>query len=515
LPVDRVLHQDTAAPSPECHPDTHPYGTRLKHNIRIPKKRTDDTVAWSVVKSPTEPTNYRIAMENPFWRQAMNDEFQALLKNKTWHLIPPNPTLNLIDCKWVFRLKQLPNGSIDRYKARLVAKGFNQQYGVDYDETFSPVVKPTTIRLLLSLAVSRGWSMRQIDIQNAFLHGILNEDVYMKQPPGFLDSKHPDYVCKLDKALYGLKQSPRAWFSRLSSKLIQLGFTASKADVSLFIFNQDGIQIYILIYIDDIIILSSSTVATDKLLVQLRDDFAVKDLGQLSYFLGIEVHHTSDGIVLLQRKYIHDLLSRTNMLSSNGVPTPMLPTEKLSLDGGEKLSSDDATKYRSVVGALQYLLLTRPDISFSVNRVCQFMSAPTDVHWGAVKRILRYLHATMDFGLRFSRRGSSLLSAFSDADWAGNPDDRRSTGGYVIFFGGNLVSWSSRKQATVSRSSTKSEYKAVADATAEVIWNLEFRNHVLLLSGVTILVLRIYRPIRFFIVAPSILKLIITLSVNV
>ena len=167
--------------------------------------------------------------------------------------------------------------------------------------------------------------MRQIDIQNAFLHGILNEDVYMKQPPGFLDSKHSDYVCKLDKALYGLKQSPRAWFSRLSSKLIQLGFTASKADISLFIFNQDGIQIYILIYVDDIIILSSSTVATDNLLVQLRDDFAVKDLGQFSYFLGIEVHHTSDGIVLLQREYIRDLLSRTNMLSSNGVPTPMLP----------------------------------------------------------------------------------------------------------------------------------------------------------------------------------------------
>jgi len=409
-------------------------------------------------------------MEHPLWRQAMDDEFQALLTNKTWHLVPPRAGLNVIDCKWVFKLKQKPDGSIDHYKARLVAKGFKQQYGVDYDDTFSPVVKPTTIRLLLSLAVSRGWPIRQIDIQNAFLHGLLHEDVYMKQPPGFVDSQHPDYLCKLDKSLYGLKQAPRAWFSRLSSKLLQLGFTASKADVSLFIFNKAGIQMYILIYVDDIIIVSSSSMATKRLLAQLQADFAVKDLGTLSYFLGIEVRHTSHGLVLTQRKYIQDLLSRTNMLTSKGVSTPMVPSEKLLLDSGDKLSPEDTTRYRSVVGALQYLSLTRPDISFCVNRVCQFLSAPTTVHWAAVKRILRYLHDTADMGLCFTKSGSSLLSAFSDADWGGNPDDRRSTGGYAIFFGGNLISWSSRKQPTVSRSSTEAEYKAVADATAELIW---------------------------------------------
>lgn len=158
------------------------------------------------------------------------------------------------------------------------------------------------------------------------------------------------------------------------------------------------------------------------------------------------------------------------MHSSNGVPTPMLPSDKLTLQSGDRLSADDSTRYRSVVGALQYLSLTRPDISFCVNRVCQFMSAPTTVHWAAVKRILRYLHDTTNFGLSFTKSGSLLLSAFSDADWAGNPDDRRSTGGYAIFFGGNLVSWSSHKQPTVSRSSTEAEYKAVANATAEIIW---------------------------------------------
>jgi hypothetical protein len=409
-------------------------------------------------------------MHHPSWRQAMVDEFQALIRNKTWHLIPPREDLNVIDCKWVFKLKRKADGTIDCHKARLVAKGFNQQYGIDYDETFSPVVKPATIRLLLSLAVTRGWVIRQIDIQNAFLHGYLHEDVYMHQPPGFVDSKYPNYLCKLDKSLYGLKQAPRAWFSRLSDKLINIGFSPSKVDVSLFILKKQDIRIYMLIYVDDIIIISSSNAAVTRLLHQLRDDFVVKDLGSLHYFLGIEVRHTLQGVFLIQRKYIQDLLTRTNMLNSKGVPTPMLPKDKLSLHGGTPLSSEDATRYRSVVGSLQYLALTRPDISFCVNRVCQFLSAPTTEHWSAVKRILRYLHDTIDQGLYFTKSGSSLLSAFSDADWARDSDDRRSTGGFAIFFGGNLISWSSRKQQTVSRSSTEAEYKAIADATAELIW---------------------------------------------
>jgi hypothetical protein len=202
------------------------------------------------------------------------------------------------------------------------------------------------------------------------LHGVLDEDVYMKQRLGFEDSAHPKFLCKLDKSLYSLKQAPLAWFSRLSGTLIKLGFQALKADVSLFIFNQDDLQIYILIYVDDIIIVSSSSSATDKLLQQLCHEFAVKDLGRLNYFLGIEVHHTSLGLILMQHKYIRDLLLRTNMDTSKGVSTPMLPADKLSVHDGDPLSPENATKYRSVVGALQYLSLTWPNISFSVNRVC-------------------------------------------------------------------------------------------------------------------------------------------------
>lgn len=221
---------------------------------------------------------------------------------------------------------------------------------------------PTTIRLLLSLVVSHNWSLRKIDIQNAFMHGVLHENVYMKQPLGFEDKQHPEFSCKLDKSPYGLKQAPRAWFSRLSGALLKLDFHASKFYVSLFIFNQDHLHIYILIYVDDIIIVISSSLATNKLLHQLSHDFAIKYLDRLSYFLGIEVHFNSMGLLLTQSKYIHDLLMCTNMDNSKGVNTPMLLTGKLSLHDGKPLSSEDTTKFLSIVGTLQYRSFTRPDI---------------------------------------------------------------------------------------------------------------------------------------------------------
>jgi histone deacetylase 1/2 len=252
--------------------------------------------------------------------------------------------------------------------------------------------------------------------------------------------------------------------------LQSLGFSPSKADVSLFIYKHGSVTIYILVYVDDIIVVASSAQAADQLLVQLRQTFPVKDLGRLGFFLGIEVKHQQDGLHLSQQKYITDLLAKTNMTQAKTVSTPMASSEKLSRHVGVPLSAEEMTRYRSTVGALQYLTLTRPDISFSVNKVCQFLSAPTDVHWSAVKRILRYLKFTMSYGLLLQKSSTTLLSGFADADWAGCPDDRRSTGGHAIFLGGNLVAWSSRKQPTVSRSSTEAEYKSVANATAEIIW---------------------------------------------
>lgn len=411
------------------------------------------------------------ALADANWCAAMHTEHEALLRNKTWHLVPPIPGRSVIDCKWVYKVKQHPDGSIERYKVRLVAKGFKQRYGLDYEDTFSPVVKVATIRLILSLAVTKQWSIRRLDVQNAFLHGVLEEEVYMKQPHGFVDPSFPNYVCKLDKSLYGLKQASRAWFSRLSVRLLALGFHAFKADTSLFYFRHGGTTIYFLVYVDDIIVVSSSDQAIQELLLQLRADFTLKDLGPLSYFLGIKVDScASVGLLLHQSKYASELILKAGLKDCKACPIPMVTSDKLSRYIGDPLDSAAATRYRSIVGGLQSLTLTWPDISFAVNKVCQYLHCPTTVHLTAAKRILRYVSGTLHHGLRIVPSSSLVLSAFSDADWAGCIDDHKSTGGFAVFIGENLVSWHAKKQATVSRSSTEAKYKALANATAEVIW---------------------------------------------
>ncbi|XP_071679967.1 uncharacterized protein [Lolium perenne] len=444
--------------------------TCASQGIRRPKQYSDGTVRWLLSTTKTEPPDLHSALADPRWKQAMDEEFQALQTNQTWRLVPPKHGTNVIDCRWIYKVKHKADGAVDRYKARLVAKGFKQRYGIDYEDTFSPVVKIATVRLVLAIAVSRGWSLRQLDVKNAFLHGVLEEEVYMRQPPGYEDRGKMNYVCKLDKALYGLKQAPRAWYSRLSSQLIHYGFVASKSDTSLFIFHKPNVSIYMLIYVDDIIVASSSSAATDALLKVLSGQFALKDLGDLHYFLGIEVHKVDDGIVLNQTKYAQDVLARVGMTHCSGSPTPLSSSEKITAREGDLLGPEDSTNYRSMVGALQYLTLTRPDISYAINKVCQYLHAPTTVHWTAAKRILRYVKHTLSMGITFMKSNSSLVSAFSDADWAGCPDDRRSTRGFAVIFGPNLISWSAKKQATVSRSSTEAEYKSVANATAEIIW---------------------------------------------
>jgi len=445
--------------------------TRLSRGIRKPKTYTDGTIRYAHLATvDDEPSNLQAALANKHWKLAMDVEFDVLLKNKIWHLVPPQKGRDVIDCKWVYKVKKKADGSIDRYKARLVAKGFKQRYGIDYEDTFSPVVKAATICLVLSIAVSQGWSLRQLDVQNAFLHGFLEEEVYMRQPPRYQDRQFPHHVCKLDKSLYGLKQAPRAWYSRLSTKLQSMGFLPSKADTSLFYFRKGQHTVFILVYVDDIIVASSSNDIAVALLRELEQEFAIKDLGDLHYFLGIEVKRSNGELLLTQECDATSILEKVGMELCKPISSPLSTTEKLSVREGDSLGPDDSTRYRSVVGALQYLTLTRPDISFSVNKVCQFLHSPTTVHWAAVKRIIRYVKGTIHLGLKISRSKSMLVSAFSDADWAGCPDDRRSTGGFAIFLGSNLISWSARKQATVSRSSTEAEYKAMANATAEVMW---------------------------------------------
>jgi hypothetical protein len=255
---------------------------------------------------------------------------------------------------------------------------------------------------------------------------------------------------------------------QISTRLLELNFKSSKADSSLFLYKAHGITIFVLIYVDDIIIMSSHSGAISQLIQDLHSSFALKDLGRLHFFLGVEATWTTDGLHLSQQRYISDILSKTNMTLTKSISSPMSTSTTLSKLDGTSIS--DPTLYCSTVGSLQYLSLTRPDIAFTVNKVSQFMQDPRETHWSAVKRILRYLKATIDHTLCIHKRSFNEIIAYSNSDWAGCPDDRRSTSGYCVFLGRNLLSWSSKKQPTVSRSSTESEYKAIANASAEVTW---------------------------------------------
>ncbi|KAM1486966.1 hypothetical protein ACFX2I_001086 [Malus domestica] len=442
--------------------------TRGQQRIRKPNPRY--ACITNVTNTLVEPTCFSQANKSSQWRQAMADEFNALQRTGTWTLVPYNSSMNVLPNKWVYRIKKNSDGSIERFKARLVANGFHQQEGIDFCETFSPVVTHATIRLILSIALHFQWPIRQLDVQNAFLHGTLNEEVYMRQPAGFVDPQFPSHVCRLRRSLYGLKQAPRAWFQCFSQKLEDLGFTASQADSSLFTYFDGSTIIYLLIYVDDILITGNNTAYLSQFIMQLRTHFAMKYLGLLHYFLGMEVSRTPSAFYLTQSKYILELLQKTNMADAKPISTPVPSGKRLSLYEGEPLS--DGSSFRSVVGALQYLLFTRPDIAYAVNQVCQFMHSPTTAHWAAVKRILRYLKGTHDHGLLY-KPSPLTLTAFADADYAGDPDNRRSTGGHCIFLGENLISWSSKKQRGVSRSSTEAEYRQLAYTSAHLSW---FRN---------------------------------------
>jgi hypothetical protein len=362
-------------PTPVVSQRQHNMTTRSMNNIFVPKQ-LHNTTTHPLPDSP-EPTCVSQALKNPLWRNAMLEEITTLLNHATWDLVPPAASQNLIGCKFVFRTKQNLDGTISRYKARLVAKGFHQRPSLDYSQTFSPVVKPATIHLILSIVVMHGWSLRQLDINNAFLYGNLEETIFMHQPPGFRDTSKPDYVCKLKKSIYGLKQAPRQWYKALRDALLQFSFVHSATDTSLFIYVSNSVLCYCLVYVDDIIITGNVSTIVDAIINKLSHTFSVKDMGHLHFFLGIEVIPTAKGLFLSQHKYIGDLLSKTSMNMAKDVHTPMSTSTPLTLSDGS--APTDSTEYRKVIGALQYLGLTRPDIAFAVNRLSQFMHKFMDV----------------------------------------------------------------------------------------------------------------------------------------
>ncbi|KAJ0909446.1 putative RNA-directed DNA polymerase [Helianthus annuus] len=399
----------------------------------------------TTLNKTTEPTCYEEAANDPRWVEAMNKEMEALFRNNTWTLADLPQGRKAIGCKWVYRVKYKSNGEIERFKARLVAKGFNQREGLDFGETFSPVVKMVTIRSVITLAVHFKWPLYQLDVDNAFLHGSITEDVYMKLPQGYY-SKSETKVCKLIKSLYGLKQAPRKWNERLTDVLLKSGFIQSKCDHSLFIMNKKDVTVFLLVYVDDIVLTGNSIAEIEHIKQVLNDTFKIKDLGVLKYFLGIEVLYDKDEICFSQRKYCLELLSEFGYLGCKPISTPIeqsyLVTSKV--DKNQELLKN-VTGFQKLIGKLIYLSLTRPDISYTVQFLSQFMHCPKEVHLSLALRLLRYLKLNPGKGISFKKSDKLDLFGYADSDWAKCLNTRKSVTGYCVFLGKSLVSWKSKK----------------------------------------------------------------------
>ncbi|CAA7030657.1 unnamed protein product [Microthlaspi erraticum] len=388
-----------------------------------------------------EPQAFKEAVKVQHWLDAMNLELDALVSTKTWVIYSLPEDKHAIGCKWVFKLKYKSDGSFERHKARLVAKGYTQQEGVDLIDTFSPVANLKTVRVLLALIAIHGWSGESLP----------------EKP-----------VCRLVKSLYGLKQASRQWFHIFSGVLLAYGFTQSYADPTLFVKQTEESFLALLVYVDDILLVSNVDEVVVDLKRLLAKEFKIKDLGTMRYFLGLEIARAKAGISVSQRKYTLELLEEFGFLGCKPAPTPMEINIKLGQDDGELLS--DPSHYRKLMGKLIYLTVTRPDISFAVNKLSQYNSPPREPHLEAAHRILRYLKNDAGQGLFYSAQSSLTVRAFADSDGGTCPDTRRSVTGYCVFLGDSLVTWKSKKQDVVSRSTAESEYRAMANATCELLW---------------------------------------------
>ncbi|GKB51928.1 ribonuclease H-like domain-containing protein [Tanacetum coccineum] len=405
---------------------THPMIIRSQLGIIKPIDRLSlNTFSISPISK-----NLSYALQDPHWRNAIYDEYNALVKNGTWLLVPRPACVNMVHSIWLFKHKFHADGTLSHHKASLVANGSSQQLGVDFDKTFSPVVKLATICTVLSLVVSQQWPIHQLDVKNAFLKGDLSKTVYMHQPPIFVDSQYPHHVCLLQRSLYGLKQAPRAWFQWFAGYATWADFYHSRCDSSLFIYRHGSQVAYLLIYVDDIILTASSLNLLQHIIASLHNEFDMTDLGAFNYFLGISVDRTSTGLFLSQKKYALQLLELAHMVNCNPSQTPVDTKSKLGLEG---IPVQDPTLYRSLAGGLRYLTFTRLDLSYAVQHICLYMHDLQEPHFAAPKRILRYVWGTVDFGLQLYISATTSLH-------------------------------------TLSCFSVKAEYRGVANVVAEIAW---------------------------------------------
>jgi hypothetical protein len=370
------------------------------------------------------PTCFEESIQKKEWADDMTEECQSIIKNDVWEIVPRPKSKDVVSSKWVLKIKHAIDGSIEKYKSRFVARGFSQKEGIDYEETFSLVVRYTSIRTIIALAAKMKWKLHQMDVKTTFINGVIEEEVYIEQPQRFEVEDRKTHVCKLKKALYGLKQAHRTWYGRIDSFLTILGFTKSKVYSNFYFKVMNDEPVILLLYVDDLFLTGEENLITECK-KNLSAKFEMKYLGLMHYFLGLEVWQSPETIFLNQGKYAVEILKRFDMLECKSMNTPMETKLKLLVNTSSELI--DATLYRQIIGSLMYLTNTRPDICFVVNTLSQFLVEPRHVHLVVVKHVMRYLKGTLDYGLSYDGDHDFTLSGYTDSDWARSVSDRKIT----------------------------------------------------------------------------------------
>ncbi|GJY36118.1 putative ribonuclease H-like domain-containing protein [Tanacetum coccineum] len=415
--------------------------------------------------SQVEPRTVAQALEDPSWVDAMQEEMQQFKFQNVWVLVDLPEDKYAIGTKWILKNKRDARGIVVRNKARLVAQGHRQEEGIDYDEVFAPVARIEAIRLFLAFASYLGFMVYQMDVKSAFLYGRIDEEVYVTQPKGFVDPQHPKKVYKVVKALYGLHQAPRAWYATLSTFLLKHGYRRGTIDKTLFLKKHKRDIILVQVYVDDIIFGSTKKAWCDEFEALMKGEFEMSAMGELTFFLGLQVQQRPDGIFINQDKYVQEILKKFDLECVRTATTPYEAPKPKSKN--EPDSPVNVHLYRSMIGSLMYLTASRPDIMFAVSACSRNQVTPTTSNLEAVKKIFKYLKGQPKLGLWYPRESPFVLEAYSDSDYAGANKDRKSTTGGCQFLGRRLISWQCKKQTIVATSSTEAEYVAAANCCGQ------------------------------------------------